>query len=383
MRPAAPRGASSRLPRRRVAVLLVMVLLCGGVLTAWKHTGSTRLTLYFTSTQGLHPGDEVRVLGVKVGKVEAIAPGGDQVAVQVSVSGTSVPTGARAVILAPTLVGGRYVQLSPGYDGGPALADGDVIGLDRTAVPVEWDQIRTQLIGLTTALGPTKDDADGALGIALSGARRALVGNGANLGRSVEAAARAASTIAAGSEDFLSTLKNLNTLMVAINQSDADVVAFARELAAVSDLLEENRGRVRDLLTQVSQVMKVLRAYIRKNRAALTTTVQRTRALLDTLQGLEVELANILHLAPTTLANFYNIYDPSTGAFTGRPALVQGAGLSNLACQAIYSAGGTLDDCKGALGAVLDQLPIGDLPIGLLGPVQGGASNQQRERTSR
>lgn len=368
--------------RRFLALALVLALGCTAVYTFGKHAGTTDLTLYFTSAQGLHPGDEVRVLGVKVGTVGAIDPQGRRVQVDVTVRGTPVPVGARAVIIAPTLVGGRYVQLSPGYSGGPSLDDGDVIGLDRTAVPVEWDQIRTQLISLTTALGPTRDDARGALGTALSGARKALKGNGADLARSVDAAARAARTVAAGSGDFFTTLRNLDTLMGAINQSDADVVAFARELAAVSDLLEENRGRIRTLFVQVSQVMTSLRTYVHDNRAVITTTVKRVRRLLDTLRGLEVELANILHLAPNTLANFYNIYDPSTGAFTGRPSLVQGAGLSNLACQAIYSAGGTLADCKKALGAVLDQLPLGDVPVGLLGPVQGGAANQTQGGTS-
>lgn len=374
--------SSRSLPRvsrgrfRVVLAVVVVLLLAASAVATWRTSRTTNLTLHFTSTQGLHTGDEVRILGVKVGKVGAITPRGGKVQVEIVVSGSPVPVGAKAVIIAPTLVGGRYVQLAPGYTGGPRMVDGDVIGVERTAVPVEWDKVRTEVIGLAQSLGPTAANPRGALADALSGTRAALEGNGANLGKSVEAAARAASTLAASSGDFFATVQHLNTFIGAMNRSEADVLAFARELAAVSDLLTENRVRIRELLRQVSEVVTALRKYVRQNKTALSETAARTKTLLESLQDLQVDLANILHLAPNTLANFYNIYDPSTGAFTGRPALPHGGGLSNLACQAIYSAGGTLADCQQALGAVLDQLPIGELPIGLLGPVQGGTANQ-------
>ncbi|MCB0925912.1 MAG: mammalian cell entry protein, partial [Mycobacterium sp.] len=60
-----------------------------------------------------------------------------------------------AVIVAGNLVGARYVQLTPAYgaDGrtdAPRMRDGTLIGTDRTAIPVEWDEIKTQLDRLAT-----------------------------------------------------------------------------------------------------------------------------------------------------------------------------------------------------------------------------------------
>ena len=56
-----------------------------------------------------------------------------------------VPADAKALVIAPNLVSARFVQLAPAYTGGPVLADGAEIGLDRTAVPVEWDEVKEQL----------------------------------------------------------------------------------------------------------------------------------------------------------------------------------------------------------------------------------------------
>ncbi len=67
----------------------------------------------------------------------------------------SVPAEARAAILSPSLVTSRAIQLVPAYSSGPKLGPGASIPLNRTAVPVEWDDFRKQLEKLTDALQPT------------------------------------------------------------------------------------------------------------------------------------------------------------------------------------------------------------------------------------
>ena len=52
-----------------------------------------------------------------------------------------VPADAKAVIVAPSIVGDRFIQLTPVYTGGDVLADGAVLDTDRTASPLELDQI--------------------------------------------------------------------------------------------------------------------------------------------------------------------------------------------------------------------------------------------------
>ena len=45
------------------------------------------------------------------------------------------------MIVAPSIVGDRFVQLTPVYEGGEVLADGAVLDTDRTSIPLELDQI--------------------------------------------------------------------------------------------------------------------------------------------------------------------------------------------------------------------------------------------------
>src|SRR6202011_3729800 len=104
--------------RMAVVVLLVLVLI-GGVATALRASMSinrTHLVAYLANTNGVFVGDEVRILGVPVGKIDAIEPGPDHVKVSFWYNSRgSVPADAKAVILSPSLVTARAIQLTPAY----------------------------------------------------------------------------------------------------------------------------------------------------------------------------------------------------------------------------------------------------------------------------
>lgn len=68
-----------------------------------------------------------------------------------------VPADAKAIILNPTLVASRTIQLEPPYRGGPVLANKAVIPEERTEVPVEWDTLRNDVTNIINKLGPTAE----------------------------------------------------------------------------------------------------------------------------------------------------------------------------------------------------------------------------------
>ena len=91
----------------------------------------------------------------------------------------SCPADAKAVIVTPTLVADRFVQLTPAYDGsGQTMADGDEIELPDTAVPVELDRIYSSLRDLSEALGPNGVNKDGTLDHLLRASARGAGGRG-------------------------------------------------------------------------------------------------------------------------------------------------------------------------------------------------------------
>ncbi len=134
---------------RAVLATALVVVLVAGVIVAMRAAGESARTLvvaYFDNSNGVFAGDDVRIRGVPVGKILKVEP--QPLRAKISLwfdRKYKVPVDAKAAILSPQLVTGRAIQLTPPYSGGPTMADGAVIPQDRTAVPVEWDDLRTQL----------------------------------------------------------------------------------------------------------------------------------------------------------------------------------------------------------------------------------------------
>ena len=117
---------------------------------AAEHT-SSRISR--TATESI-VGDEVRILGVPVGKIETIEPQPQRAKITFWIDAKyQIPADAKAVDpVAETWSPSRAIQLTPAYTGGPALPDDAVIPKERTAVPVEFDDLRQQLEKLTDRL---------------------------------------------------------------------------------------------------------------------------------------------------------------------------------------------------------------------------------------
>ncbi len=142
-----------------IALLVLLVLLVVAGYIGYHRVTNTRLTAYFATTTGLYNGDPVRVLGVNVGHVTSITPRSGDVKVEMDVDrSVKIPVDARAVVVAQSLVSGRFIQLTPVYSSGPQMTDGTDIPMERTAVPMEWDQVKQQLQRLTDAVGPNGAD---------------------------------------------------------------------------------------------------------------------------------------------------------------------------------------------------------------------------------
>ena len=110
------------------------------------------------------PGDKIQIMGVKVGKIDAIEPAGDKMKVTFNYENKfKVPANATASILNPSLVASRTIQLSPPYTGGPVMEDDAVIPIDRTQVPVEYDELRDSHQPHPAGSGPDAGTAQGSV----------------------------------------------------------------------------------------------------------------------------------------------------------------------------------------------------------------------------
>jgi phospholipid/cholesterol/gamma-HCH transport system substrate-binding protein len=90
----------------------------------------------FGEAGGLKANDEVRIAGVRVGKVDSVSLDGDHVKVAFRIdSGADFGPDTRAAIKVKTLLGAMYLSLEPAGSG--QLPKGSEIPLDRTSSPYD------------------------------------------------------------------------------------------------------------------------------------------------------------------------------------------------------------------------------------------------------
>ncbi len=312
------------------AVALIALLVAGGLNLFHRATTKT-FTAYFTTTTGLYGGDPVRVLGVDVGTVSSITPRRGDVAVTLTVDrDVEIPADARAVIVAQSLVSGRFVQLTPVFSGGPQLGDRAAIPMERTAVPMEWDDVK-KLTRLTEAIGPDGDNAGPAARI-IDVAQRNLAGNGRAINQSITELSDVMATLSSGRDDLFGTIRNLQKLTDALSTSHEQLVQFNGRIASVSNVLAGNTANLDGALTNLDTALDDVRSFITTNQASLTASVQKLATTTQILADKDEQLRGLLHSAPNQLSNFYNIYNPLTGSLAGVFGLGMGRNLITLLC---------------------------------------------------
>ena len=359
-------------PRLLLAVVLAVVLVAS-LFVAVRTTGQvsrTRVVAYFDNSGGLFRGDDVRILGVPVGKVDKIEPQPDRVKVTFWFDRKyKVPADAKAAILSPQLVTGRAIQLTPVYTGGPAMPDGAVIPKDRTAVPVEWDEIRAQLQRLTELLQPTKPGGVSTLGELINTAADNLRGQGANIRDTVIKLSQALSALGDHSKDLFSTLKNLSTLVTALHDSADLLEQLNGNLAEVTSLLADDPNKVGQTVEDLNSVVGDVQSFAADNREAIGTASDKLASISTALVQSLDDIKQTLHIAPTTIDNFNNIYEPANGSLTGALAASNFSNPIAFLCGAIQAASRLGADqaaklCVQYLAPIVKNRQYNILPLG-------------------
>ncbi|KUH80182.1 MULTISPECIES: MCE family protein [unclassified Mycobacterium] len=354
------------------AILLAIGLIAGaGFLVRQMFFGPTTITAYFPTATAIYPGDEVRVSGVQVGTIESITPQGTETKMTLKVDrGVPIPADAKAVIVAQNLVAARYVQLTPAYrkGDGPTMPDGAVIPSDRTAVPVEWDEVKTQLMRLSTELGPKTGVSDTSVSRFIDSAANAMGGNGEKLRQTLSQLSGAARIFAEGSGNIVDIIKNLQIFVSALRDSKEQIVMFQNRLATLTSVLDDSRSDLDAALTNLSVAIGEVQRFVAGSRAQTTEQVQRLANLTQILVDNHLALENVLHITPNAIANFNNIYYPNGGSVTGAFSIVNFSSPVDMFCSMIGAVANTTAPttaklCAQYLGPVLRLLNMNNIPL--------------------
>ncbi|MDH6194555.1 phospholipid/cholesterol/gamma-HCH transport system substrate-binding protein [Mycobacterium frederiksbergense] len=360
----------NRLVRWLAVALAVLLVVGGAFLVRQAYFAPRTISALFTSATGVYPGDEVRVSGVKVGKIASITPEGTQTRVTLKVDrGVQVPAEAKAVIVAQNLVAARYVQLAPAYrSDGPTMPDGAVIPLERTAVPVEWDEVKKQLMRLATDLGPQSGVNGTSVSRFIESTANALDGNGEKLRQTISQLSGVARILAEGSGNIVDIIKNLQTFITALRDSNEQVVSFQNRLATLTSVVDGSRSDLDAALKNLSVAVGEVQRFVAGTRDQTSEQVQRLANVTQTLVDNKMNIENLLHIAPNAFMNGYNIYNPDTGSAVGQFVFHNFSNPLDFICGAIgaienTTAPETAKLCGQYLGPALRLLNFNYLPF--------------------
>ena len=291
---------------------LVAVAVVGALLVAfWPGSSTKKVTADFPRSVSLYEGSDVKILGVAVGKVDTVKPAGTKVRVEFTYDEKyKVPEDAKAAVISPSIVGDRFVQLTPAYTGGPQLADNAKLGLDRTATPLELDEIFSSINDLNIALGPEganqpESGGVGPLTRLLNSTARNFGGQGVQFNKTLKNFSALTKTLADNKDELFGTLAQVEEFTNTLAKNDGTVRKFNDSLAGGADLLADERQELAAVLKNLSIAMTQVRGFVKENRTSLTKNISGLNRISKTLVKRRAALDQTLEYAPAALNNLF------------------------------------------------------------------------------
>lgn len=233
----------------------------------------------FTDVTGLLPGDDVRVAGVKVGRVRAITVVDDTVAEVAFTVTDDVPvaTSVRAKIRYRNLVGQRYVALSEGPgEGRPLRADG-LIPLAQTTPALDLTVLFNGFRPLFTALSP-EDVNKLAYEII-----QVLQGEGGTVTSLLQRTASLTHTLADRDAVIGRVITNLNSVLGTLAARDRDLDRSIAQLQEFVSGLSGDRKAIGESLVSIGELTTATSSLIEQARPPLAADVRALDELAGTL----------------------------------------------------------------------------------------------------
>jgi phospholipid/cholesterol/gamma-HCH transport system substrate-binding protein len=176
------------------------------------------------------------------------------------------------------------------------------------------------------------------LGEVVNTAADNLRGQGPAIRDAVIKLSQTVSALGDHSGDTFATVKNLSTLVSALQGSTDLMRQLNQNLASVSGLLANDPGEVAAAVKNLNDVVGEVNTFVAENKEALGTTTDKLTSVSQALADSLGDIEQVLHIGPNTLQNFVNIYQPAQGTLTGALAANNFANPISFLCGAIQAA---------------------------------------------
>lgn len=279
----------SRLLSALVTLCLVASAGVAYVLTA-DEVSTYTITADVEQAPNLFENGRVMVRGVEVGEIVTVEPRTDAVRLTIEIQdGVKIPAGARLAVVPITVIADRYVQLYPAYSSGPALAGGDHLGLDRTSIPAELDDVLAQLKGLLSALEPRGNER-GPLAKLITSLDEALEGRSQALAGSIEGSATVLENLADSDTDIIALIENLDGLFAALANRSSQLALLNERFALVAESLASDQENLEGTLENLTLLSNEGTALVTETGDDLGRSFARLERVLDTILSHEDSL---------------------------------------------------------------------------------------------
>ena len=275
------RGLVIRRRLQGVAFLVVLAMLLGLAVATYQKafTEVARVTLE-TDTAGsqLQEASDVKVRGVIVGEVREVQASMDGATIEMAIFPEyleQIPADVTARLLPKTLFGERFVSLElPESPSQERLADGDVIGQDRSENAIELQRVIDDTLPLLQAVEPQD------LAFTLGAVADALRGRGDRLGENLAATGEYFGEINTVLPQLQADISHLADFADTYQGAADDLLAVLDNLAVTNSTIVDQEEQLRRTFTVGASSANTLAGFLETNERNLISLAETSRPVL-------------------------------------------------------------------------------------------------------
>jgi phospholipid/cholesterol/gamma-HCH transport system substrate-binding protein len=256
----------------------------------------------FSEAGGLKANDEVRVAGVRVGKINAVELQGDhvRVAFKVDKSAKFGPS-TGAAIKVKTLLGAMYLGLEPAGRG--QMKEKTEIPRSRTTSPYDVVQAFSGLADRSQKIDTKR------LATSLNTLGDLTKDTPKNFQAALSGLSDLSSNIAARDQQLNTLLRNTKKVSTVLGDRRGDLITLMKDGDLLFRALAARRQSVHNLLVATSQLSIQLTGLVRDTRRDLKPALDHLGNVVDVLNKNQDNLDNSLRL----MAPFYRVFANTLG----------------------------------------------------------------------
>ena len=263
--------------------------------------GGTTYSADFTEDAGLQTGDDVRIAGVKVGKITSIGLEGDHVKVSFQVKNAWVGDQSTADIKIKTLLGAKYLSVDP--QGTNALNPTTAIPVSRTTSPYDVLDAFNGLSRTVTALNTDQ------LSQSFEVLSETFANTPTNVRSALDGLSALSKTISSRDQQLAQLLSNTGQISQTLASRDAQVQKLLSDGTLLLGMLEQREQAIATLLTGTQSLSKQLIGLVNDNQQQLNPVLTQLNQFTSMLQNNQTSLAQGI----TLLAPFARLFANTVG----------------------------------------------------------------------